>query len=193
MQTKNRVTETLFGLGGIWRVNRTTNLALRGAGGAGNLSLPRYDLMAEARHYRGAFEYSAIAREFAFNDLDVTAGSAVLAWDTGERWRQAARYTYSWSAFHVSGKTSGDHSGLLRETFRVSRRVDLTGTYAYGIENFENFTTDRLASLGSHTLAGTLQVRLPSLTTVAATFERQLRSDDSKLDRLTVMVMQGFK
>ena len=183
----------IVGGGGIWRINRSTNLAIRGVGGAGNISLPNGDLMAEVRHYRGAIEIGGIVRYLSFSGVDVTAPSPLLAWDTGERWRLATRYTYSWSSFHATGESSGDHSVLLRETFRAWRRVDLTATYAYGIESFEDLTADRIRNLGAHTIAATMQFHLPSLTTVAATWEHQWRSNDSRLDRVTVMIMQGFR
>ena len=69
----------------------------------------------------------------------------------------------------------------------------MTATYAYGIENFEDLTADRIGSLGANTIAATVQLRLPSLTSVAATWERQWRSNDSRLDRLTVTIVQGWR
>jgi YaiO family outer membrane protein len=193
VQNRNGSSDTLLGGGGIWRINRSANLLLRGAGGVGNTSLPNGDLMAEVRHYRGAIEIGGIVRHLSFADVGVTAASPLLAWDTGERWRLATRYTYSWSSFHTTGESVGDHSVLLRETFRGWRRVDMTATYAYGIENFEDLTADRIGSLGANTIAATLQLRLPTLTSVAATWERQWRSNDSRLDRLTVSIIQGFR
>ena len=193
VQNRNGSSDTLAGGGGIWRINRSSILEIRGAGGAGNTSLPDADLMAEVRHYRGAIEVGGNVRYLRFSDVDVTAASPLLAWDTGERWRLAARYTYSWSSFDATGESSGDQSVLLRETFRAWRRVDMTLTYAYGIESFEELTADRLGNLGANTIAATLQLRLPSLTSVVTTWERQWRSNDSRLDRLTVLVMQGFR
>ena len=193
VQNRNGSSDTLLGGGGIWRINPSSNLALRGAGGVGNTSLPNGELMAELRHYRGAIEIGGIVHYLSFAGASVTAASPLLAWDTGERWRLATRYTYSWSSFHASGESVGDHSVLLRETFRAWRRVDLTATYAYGIENFEDLTADRIGSLGANTVAATLQFRLPTLTSVATTWERQWRSNDSRLDRLTVTIMQGFR
>jgi hypothetical protein len=81
----------------------------------------------------------------------------------------------------------------LRETFRGWRRVDIGVSYAYGIESFEDLTADRIGNLGAHTIAATVQFRMPSLTSVATTWERQWRSNDTRLDRLTVSVRQGFK
>jgi YaiO family outer membrane protein len=193
VQNRDGSSDTLIGGGGIWRVNRSTNLLVRGAGGADNTSLPNADVMAEARHYRGPFEIGGVVRHLSFSDVGVTAASPLLAWDTGERWRLAARYTYSRSSFHNTGETSGDNSALLRETFRAWRRVDATVTYAYGIESFEVLTADRIGNLGAHTVAAALQFHLPSLTTVATTWERQLRSNDTRLDRLTVVIAQGFR
>ena len=193
VQNRNGSSDTLGGGGGIWRINRSTTLAVGGAGGAGNTSLPNGDLMAEVRHYRGAIEIGGIVRYLSFADAGVTTASPLLAWDTGERWRLATRYTYSWSSFRTTGESSGDHSVLLRETFRAWRRVEMTVTYAYGIESFEDLTADRIGNLGANTVAATLQLRLPSLTSVATTWERQLRSNDSRLDRLTVLFMQGFR
>jgi YaiO family outer membrane protein len=193
VQNRNGSSDTLIGGGGIWRINRSTNLAVRGAGGVNNTSLPNGDLMAEVRHYRGPVEIGGNVRHLSFFDVDVTAASPILAWDTGERWRLAARYTYSWSSFHTTGESSGDHSVLLRETFRAWRRVDTTVTYAYGIESFEDLTADRIGNLGANTIAATLQLRLPSLTTVATTWEHQWRSNDTRLDRLTVSIVQEFR
>jgi tetratricopeptide (TPR) repeat protein len=193
VQNRNDSSDTLAGGGGIWRVNRSTNLAFRGAGGVDNTSLANGDVMAEVRHYRGPFEIGGIARYLSFADVGVTAASPLLAWDTGDRWRLAARYTYSWSSFHTTGESSGDHSVLLRETFRAWRRVDITATYAYGIESFEDLTADRIGNLGANTVAATLQFRLRSLTTVATTFERQWRSNDTRLDRLTVLMAQWLR
>ena len=67
VQNRNGSSETLGGGGGIWRINRSTNLAFRGAGGSGNISLPNSDVMAEVRHYRGAFEVGGIVRYLSFS------------------------------------------------------------------------------------------------------------------------------
>jgi len=193
VQKRNGSSDSLAGGGGIWRINRSTNLELRAMGNGGNISLPNGDLMAEVRHYRGAVEIGGNVRHLSFADVDVTAASPLLAWDTGERWRLAARYTFSRSSFHTTGESSGDHSVLLRETFRAWRRVDTTVTYAYGIESFEDLTADRIRNLGNNTVAATMQFHLPSLTTVNTTWEHQWRSNDSRLDRVTVVIMQGFR
>jgi len=166
---------------------------IRGVGGVNNTSLPNGDLMAEVTHYRGAIEIGGNVRHLSFFDVDVTAASPILAWDTGERWRLDARYTYSRSAFRTTGESSRDHSVLLRETFRAWRRVEMAATYAYGIESFEDLTADRIGNLGATTIAPALRIRMPSLTSVAATWEHQWRSNETSLDRLTLSIVQGFR
>jgi hypothetical protein len=107
-------------------------------------------------------------------------------------WRLDARYTYSRSSFDATGESSGDHSLLLRETWRGWRRVGVNVAYAYGIESFENLTADRLEVLGATTVAAGLRIRMPSLTSVATTWERQWRSNDTRVDRLTLSIEQSF-
>jgi hypothetical protein len=64
--------------------------------------------------------------------------------------------------------------------------------YAYGIESFENLTADRLDALGSTTIAAGLQFRVPSLTAVVTAWEHQWRSNDTRIDRLTLSFVQSF-
>jgi tetratricopeptide (TPR) repeat protein len=125
VQRRNGSSDTLGGGGVIWRVNRSTNLAVRGAGGSGNTSLANGDVMAEARQYRGPFELGGSVRHLSFSGADVTAVSPLLGWDEGERWRFDARYTYSGTSFRATGESSGDNSVVLRQTFRGWRRVDV--------------------------------------------------------------------
>jgi len=192
-QSRNGTSDAMGGGGAIWKVNPSTNLAIRAAGGAGNTSLPTGDLSAEVRHYAGAVEIGANVRHLSFADVDVTAASPILVWDTGERWRFAGRYTYSWSSFSASGESSVDHSMLVRETFRGSRRIDLTATYAYGIESFEDLTADRIGNLGANTIAASLRVRLPSLLSAVATWDHQWRSNGTRIDRLTVTIVRSLQ
>jgi hypothetical protein len=184
--------DTLGGGGAVWRVNRSTNLGARLVGGSGNTSLPTADLTAAVVNYAGAFEAGGSIRRLSFPDVGVTAASPLLAWDPGGRWRLDARYTYSRSLFEATGESSGDHSVLLRPTWRRWRRVDVNVAYAYGIESFENLTADRLEVLGATTIAAGLRIRMPSLTFVATTWEHQWRSNETRIDRLTMSVVQSF-
>jgi hypothetical protein len=193
VQDRDGSSDTIAGGGGIWRVNRSTNFAFRVGGGQDNVSLANGDVTMEVRHYVGPVEVGFNYRYLSFTGVRVHSFSPILAWDSGTRYRFAARYSYSASAFQATGQSSGDHSALVRETVRLTRRLDTTVTYAYGIESFEDLTADRIGNLGGHTLAGSLRLRMKTVTTLAATWEHQWRSDDKTLDRVTLLFVQRFR
>jgi hypothetical protein len=179
------------GGGVLWRATRTTTAALHAFGGSGNTALPRLDISGDVVHHAGVFEIGAGVRHLTFAASDLTAVSPVFAWDR-DRWRVDTRYTYSRSAFVVTGESSGDHSVLLRGTRQQWRRVALQGAYAYGIESFEDLTADRVRALGSTTLATGLRLDLKSLTRIATIWEHQWRSNHTTIDRFTVSVIQAL-
>lgn len=86
-----------------------------------------------------------------------------------------------------------DHSFLFRETWRGWHRVSLNAAGAYGIDSFENLTAERIASLAITTAAAGVQIRLPSLSAVAAAWEHQWRSNDTAVDRVTVTFVQAWR
>jgi hypothetical protein len=120
----------------------------------------------------------------------VLALSPLFAWDDGHRWRLAGRYTYSKSAFDVRGESRGDHSASLRGTWQGWRRVALQAAYAYGIESFDNLTSDRVASFKIHSVSAGVRLDLPWLTRFTTTWEHEWRSNDVTVDRLTLAFVQ---
>ena len=179
------------GGGMFWRATRTTTVALHVIGGPDNVALPARDVSADVLHYAGAFELGAIVRHLTFSGSDLTAVSPVFAWDH-DRWRVDTRYTYSRSAFDATGESRGDHSVLLRGTWRQWRRVALQGAYAYGIESFEDLTADRIGALGTTTLASGIRSDLKSLTRIATTWEHQWRANHTAIDRFSVSLIQAI-
>ena len=177
--------------GGVsWRGPSATT-AVHVIGGPDNTALPRLDAAADVLRYAGSIEFGAGVRHLNFADSDLTAVSPVFALDR-DRWRADVRYTYSRSRFDSTGESTGDHSVMLRGTRQQWRRVALLGTYAYGIESFDDLTTDRIGALGSTTLAPGIRIDLRSLTRIAATWEHQWRSNHTAVDRFTVSVVQAI-
>jgi hypothetical protein len=192
LQQRSGASDALGGGGFLWRAGRTTHLGGRFLGGAGNTTLPSSDLSADVVRYAGVIEAGGSIRMLSFGSDDVVAASPLMAWDPGGRWRLDARYTYSRSSFGATGETSGDHSVLLRETWRGWRRAAVNFAYAYGIESFEDLTADRLGALDATTLAAGLRISVPSLTVLTTTWEHQIRSNSTSSDRLTVSILQSF-
>lgn len=191
-RTQTGASDAAAGAGFEWSAPHTTVVAARASGGPGNVALPIREFSGEVTHYRGPFELGGGVRRITYANVAVSAFSPEVAWDVGGRWRFATRYTYSRSTFDATGQTEGDHSTLLRTTWRGTRRVWLTGAYSYGIESFETLTADRVAGIGAHTIAGGVHVGLRSLTVINATVEYQRLSNDSRLTRLTLGITQVF-
>ena len=181
--------DAVAGGGVFWRATNTTTGALHISGGSSNTALPRLDIAFDIVHYAGLFEIGAGVRRLDFADADLTAVSPVFAWDF-ERWRVDTRYTYSRSVFDSTGESTGDHSVVVRGTRQQWRRVALLAVYAYGIERFEDLTADRIAALGTTTLAPGVRLDLKSLTRITATWERQWRSNHTTIDRFSVSLIQ---
>ncbi len=140
--------------------------------------------------YPGPFEIGGSVRRLTFAGANVRAASPVFAWTPVDAWRFDGRYTFSRSAFDVTGEAAGDHSVMLRTTWQGRRRIAALATYAYGIESFEELTADRIGSLDATTIAGGVRIDLPSLSRVTAIWEHQWRSNTTALDRFTVNFVQ---
>jgi len=182
--------DAVAGGGLLWRAGRATTAALHVIGG-GNTALPTLDISADVVHYAGIFEIGAGVRRLTFAESDLAAVSPGFAWDRA-RWRVDTRYTYSLSAFDATGESSGDHSVLFRGTWQRWRRIALQGTYAHGIERFEDLTADRLGALGTTTLASGIRIDVPSLTRITTTWEHEWRSNQTTIDRLNVSVVHSI-
>ncbi|HEX4567156.1 MAG TPA: tetratricopeptide repeat protein [Vicinamibacterales bacterium] len=184
-------TDVTAGGGVEWRVSLVDTVHVHAIGGPGNTSLPIADVGGDFTHYAGAFEVGGAFRRLWFDGVGVVAASPVVAWDRG-RWRTDARYSYSYSSFNQTGHTSGDSSVMIRETWRPRWRLNVNVAYAYGIESFEDLTTDRLGALGATTFAAGVRIRTPQLAQIFATWEHQWRSNNTAMDRFTVAIVRSF-
>ena len=177
----------------MWRAPGDTTVTFTAIGGSTNTALANSDLSADVVNHAGVIELGADVRRLVFTGADVSAGSALFAWHPNDLWRLEARYTYSLTSFKATGQSSGDNSVLLREIWQAWRRAALQGSYAQGIESFEDLTSDRLGALSATTVAGGLRVDLPSLTRITATWEYQWRSNDTRINRITVSMVQFIR
>jgi hypothetical protein len=181
------------GVGVLWHAAAATTVAFRAAGGPNNVALARSDISAEVLHYGARVEGGANIRRLTFDGVDLVALSPIVVWVPDDVWRLDVRYTYSRSSFNATDESQGDHSIALRQTWQRWRRTALIATYAYGIESFEDLTTERVASLGATTAAAGVRVDLRSLTRITAMWEHQWRSNDSRIDRVTASIVQSVR
>jgi hypothetical protein len=179
------------GGGAEWRLTLADVVHVRAVAGPGNVSLPIADLSGGLTHYAGEFEIGGAVRRLWFDGVDVFAVSPLFAWDR-DRWRTDTRYTYSHSSFAATGEAADNSSFFARETWRPAWRLNVNVAYAYGIENFEDLTADRIGALGANTIATGLRIRTAPFAQIFATWEHQWRSNDTVMDRFTLAVMKSF-
>ena len=189
LQDRAAARDMLAGVGVQWRAGHRTTVGARVLAGPGNVTLAKADVSAAVVYYVGAFEWGAHTRALAFDGTSVAAISPLFAWEPG-RWRLDAGYTYSRSRFDQTDTATGDHSAMLRQTWRAWRRVALSATYAYGIESFETLTAERVGSLGAHTIAAGVRLITPSIAEVHAGWDHQWRSNATTVDRFTLAVVR---
>jgi hypothetical protein len=72
------------------------------------------------------------------------------------------------------------------------RRVWLHAGYAAGVEDFENFSIDRIGDFEANTASGGVRLDLPSLFRVIGTYEHQWGSGNVDMGRVTVSLHQRF-
>lgn len=190
MQQGPDYSDALAGAGLIWRAARATTAEVSVRGGPDNVALATSDLSGAVVHYAGVYEMGAGLRRMSFTDAAVLSAYPTFAWDPGGRWRLDTRYIYTQSSFDRTGQTRGDHSAMLRETWRGWRRVAINAVYAYGVESFDLLTADRLGSLGMRTVAAGLRIDTPSLTTIWTTWEHEMRSNSTTVDRFSLTIVQ---
>jgi tetratricopeptide (TPR) repeat protein len=185
--------DTIAGAGAVWQASNSTDVSFRAIAGSDNHALANADLLANFYHYAGLVEFGTEGRRMVFQDAQVAGISALSALNPNDNWRTDFRYTYSHSTFADLRKSTSDHSVMVRETWQLWRRVALQGMYAYGIENFDELTADRLASPNATTVAVGTRIDLRSVTRVTTTWEHQWRSNDSTIDRVAVAVVQYLR
>ena len=60
------------------------------------------------------------------------------------------------------------------------------------MEDFENFSIDRIGIFRANTLSGGLRVYLPTRTAVVAQYEYQWQHSDTEMGRVTLSLQQNF-
>jgi hypothetical protein len=70
--------------------------------------------------------------------------------------------------------------------------VWLHGAYTRGVENFDNFSVDRIGAFRAHTGTAAVQVILPTLTSIVGSYDYQHRANGVTMGRINVALVQSF-
>lgn len=197
-QRKFGVSEHRGGAGAEWQWKPLTALRGHALVGPDNRVMPQGDYLGELQHtYRDA-TWTASVRYFDFAGARTTVISPAVAWVPELPWipddrlSVALRYALSWTEANTLTSVATGHSAHLKGAYRVYPRVWVQAAYAAGVEDFENFSIDRIGDFRANTLSGGLRIDLPTLTAIVGNYERQWRRGNLDMGRVTLSLVHSF-
>ena len=192
-QRKFAVSEERGGAGVEWRWKRATTLRAQALVGPDSRVMPKGDYLGEVQHTSGAATWTASVRYFDFAGATTTVFSPAVAWTPEGPLSVAVRYAAAWTDARTGASVEAGHSAHLDGAVRVYPRVSIQAGYAAGVEDFENFSSDRIGDFRANTVSGGLRVDLPTLTALVGRYEYQWqRRDRAAIGRVTVSFLQSF-
>jgi Flp pilus assembly protein TadD len=196
-QRKFGISEQRGGGGAEWRWRQTTILRGHALVNPGNTILPEGDYMGELQHPYLDATWSGSVRYFDFTGARSTVISPAVLWaPAARRVAFGVRYALSLSETRpVSNplvtQTTASHNLHVQGAYRLASRVWLQTGYAAGVEDFENFSIDRVGDFRANTVSGGLRLDLPTLTSVVGNYERQWRAG-ANMNRFSLSLQQRF-
>ena len=192
VQRKLGISEHRVGGGAAWQWK--PGLTLRGHAllGPDNVVMPEGDYLGEL-----AYEYRAVTwlldvRHFDFTGARTLVISPAVSWAASDRVVLNLRYAGSHTVVNTFASAENGHSLHVRGEYRLRSRVWLHAGYAAGVEDFENFSIDRIGDFRANAFSGGARIDLPTLTSVLAGYEHQWRSGDVNMGRVTFSLQQRF-
>ena len=80
----------------------------------------------------------------------------------------------------------------MRVAREVAPRIWATGGFIRGVENFDSFSIDEAGEFHAKTASGSVQILLPSLTSILGRYDYQWRQDSVRMGRATISLVQAF-
>jgi len=192
VQRKFAETEQRGGGGAEWRWKPTTTLRGHALVGPDNIIMPEGDYLGEVQYTYQVATWTASVRHFDFTGARTTVFSPAVAWMPEGRLSMALRYALSRTETNTLASAETGHSAHIRAAYRLYPRLSIQAAYAAGVEDFENFSFDRIGGFRANTLSGGVRVDLPTLTALIANYERQWRRSSIDMGRVTVSLLQSF-
>ena len=191
-QRKFGVSDQRGGGGFEWQWKSRTILRGQALVGPDNVVMPEGDYLGELEHTRGPAVWTAAVRYFDFTGARTTIVAPAVTWTASERLWFGLRYAMSWTETSTISAAELGQSAHLRAGYRLYRRVWVQTGYAAGVEDFENFSIDRIGDFRANTVSGGVRLDLPTLTSLITTYERQWRQRNIALGRVTLSLQQRF-
>jgi len=198
VQRKFAETDQRGGGGAEWRWKPTTTLRAHALIGPDNVVMPEGDYLGEVQYTYQDATWTASVRHFDFTGARTTVLSPAVAWMPALPWipegrlSMALRYALSLTEANTLAASEAGHSIHVRAAYQFRPRISVLAAYAAGVEDFENFSIDRIGDFRANTLSGGLRIDLPTLTALIASYERQWQSRNPDMGRVSVFFLQSF-
>ena len=191
LQTKFGRREDREGAGVEWRWTPWGTVTGQVLVGTGNRVMPQHDYLGRIDYGYRRTTWTGQLRYFDFFGANVLLLSPGVTVAPSTQWTVGLRYA-------VTSTDLATVTGIKSHTFdvRVARelkpRIWARGGYVRGIENFENFSIDRVGDFRANTAMAALQILLPSLTSIVGSYDYQWRADDVRMGRASIALVQAF-
>jgi YaiO family outer membrane protein len=159
--------------------------------GGSNRVLPQRDFMGRVDYGYHRATYTGSLRYFDFFGANVTMLSPAVTVAVTPRWTFGLRYALTTSDTATASGIKG-HTLDLRGAHEIVPRVWARGGYVRGVENFENFSIDRIGDFRANTANAAVQILLPSLTSIIGSYDYQWRQNGVRMGRINVSLVQAF-
>ncbi len=191
VQTKFGRRENREGGGVEWRWTPWGTLTGQVLVGGSNRVLPQHDYLGRVDYGYHRATYTGQLRYFDFFGANVTMLSPGLTFAWTPRWTFGLRYALTKTDTSTSTGVRGNTLDL-RAAHEIRPRVWARGGYVRGVENFDNFSTDRIGDFRAKTANVGVQVVLKSLTSIVGSYDYQWRKNGVRMGRINLSVVQAF-
>jgi len=192
LQRKFAVREERAGGGAEWRW--TPHATLRGQAivGFDAVVMPEGDYLGEIGFLTHGAHWTAGVRYFDFEGARTTVVTPAVSFLATDRLAISLRYALSVSETNALVGNEYGQTAHIGGEYQLRRRIWLAGRYAAGVDDFDNFSRDRIGDFRANSVAGGMRFDLPGLLTVVWMAERQWRENDLDMTRLSVSFGQSF-
>ncbi len=191
LQTKFGRRENRAGGGGQWRWHPSTTFTGQALVGTGNRVLPQGDYLGQIDYAYHRAVWTAGVRYFDFFGANVTMVSPAVTLTPSTSWTLGLKYAMTNTDTATVGSVRG-HSLQLRAAHEIRSRIWVHGRYTRGVENFDNFSVDRIGAFHAHTGTAAVEFVLPTLTSIVGGYDYQHRDNGVTMGRINVSLVQSF-
>lgn len=159
--------------------------------GGSNRVLPQHDYLGRVDYGYHRVTWTGQLRYFDFSGANVMMLSPGVTVAVTPRWTGGLHYALTKTDTATSTGVKG-HTLDLRVAHEIRPRIWARGGYVRGVENFENFSVDRIGAFHANTANASVQVTLRSLTSIIGSYDYQRRQNGVRMGRVNVSLVQAF-